>query len=355
MTFKIRIGMEWEIGGSKIDLAMVALLLEGIAETGTVRATADKLGISYRTVWGKLEAAEASLGQQLVVKNKGHGSVLTQTGEYLKSQVVNFTLDLQNNSKKEQEAFKNGLLNSFVSEPRKLKLACSHDFLFEDCVQSGLLPAWDIRYMGSQKAIDALRAGTADMAGFHLPEKIAGLPGMKELWADPRYFVAPIMRRELGLIVAQGNPLKIKNIEDLVRPEIRFINRQGKAGTRLRLDELLRSKGIDPKSIRGYQLEEFTHSGVALSVAAGAADAGFALRAVTAGLTVEFIPVGRETYCFCGSVELVEDSRYQSMLTQLYERMERHLGYSKPLATFESNGRGKFSNITAISRWEDIG
>src|SRR5664279_4062580 len=101
MALKIHIGMDWDIGGSKLDLSCVAQLLEGIAETGTVRATADRLGISYRNVWGKLEAAEATLGQQLVVKNKGHGSVLTCAGEQLKNLVVNFSRRLESGAQQE--------------------------------------------------------------------------------------------------------------------------------------------------------------------------------------------------------------------------------------------------------------
>jgi putative molybdopterin biosynthesis protein len=352
MTLKIRIGMNWEIGGSNLDLAVISQLLEAIAETGTVRAAADKLRISYRTVWGKLEAAEVLLGKQLVVKNKGHGSVLTQSGEQLKSLVINLTRSLKSGAQQEQEYFENCFRSVFASEPRKLRLACSHDIVFEECMQDGVLPDWDIRFMGSQKALDALRAGTVDLAGFHLPEKIAGQPGMKELWADHRYFVAPIMFRELGLVVAQGNPLNIRSIEDLVRPGVRFINRQGNAGTRLRLDELLRSKDIDPKAIHGYGHEEFTHSGVALAVAAGVADAAFALRAATSNLAVDFISVGRETYCVCGGIEIAADARYQSMLRHISDRLEINPGYSKPLAAIDSNGRIRGNPIASIARWE---
>jgi len=343
--------MEWEIGGSKLDLATLAQLLEGIAETGTVRAAAERLGISYRTVWGKLEEAETLLGQQLVVKNKGHGSVLTHTGEHLRNLVVDLTRCLQNSSLREQKAFENHFRNSFATEPRKLRLACSHDLLIEECAQDGLLPTWDIRFMGSQKAINALRADTVDMAGFHLPKKMVEQPEMNELWTDPRYFVAPIMSRELGLVVALGNPLNIRSIEDLVRPEVRFINRQGNAGTRLRLDELLRSKGIDPKAIRGYRHEEFTHSGVTLAVAAGVADTAFALRAATADLAVEFIPVGRETYCLCGRIDIAADTRYQSLLRNISDRLEMHPGYSKPFAVIDSNGRVRANPIASISKW----
>lgn len=351
MVLKVNIGIDWEIGGSKLDLATIAQLLEGIAETGTVRAAADKLGISYRTVWGKLEAAERALGQQLVIKNKGHGSVLTQAGEHLKDLVTKLIHNLHSSARLEQEAFENSFRNTFSSSPRKLRLACSHDLIFEECDQAGLIPDWEIRYMSSQKGIDALRAGSVDMAGFHLSEKVANQPGIKELWADSRFFLIPIMHRELGLVVARGNPLNIKNLDDLVRPDVIFINRQGKSGTRQRFDELLKSKGIDPKAIRGYLHEEFTHFGVVLAVAAGAANVTFALRSATKGLSVDFIPIGHETYCVCGRTEIATDPRFQNLLQQVADRMEMHEGYTKPLRNPETGGIIRATQMTSIAQW----
>ncbi len=351
MVLRVHIGVDWEIGGLTLDLATIAQLLEGIAATGTVRAAADQLGISYRNVWGKLDAAEAALGQQLVIKNKGHGSVLTQAGEQLKNLVAKLTLNLRSNALTDQEEFENSFRNTFSSEPRKLRLACSHDIVFEDCAQAGLLPDWDIRNMGSQKAIDALRAGTVDMAGFHLLEKVASQPGMKELWNDPRFFVEPIMRRELGLVVAIGNPLKIQSIEDLVRPDVVFINRQGKSGTRQRLDELLKSKGIDPKDIRGYLHEEFTQYSVVLAVAAGAANVTFALRSATTGLAVEFIPVGKENYCVCGKIEISTDARFQNLLKQVTNRLVKHEGYTKSQVKQESGVYVRATPLASVAQW----
>ncbi len=353
MALNIHIGLEWQVAGSRLDLATIAQLLGGVAETGTVRAAAERFGLSYRTVWGRLEAAEAALGQALIVKCKGHGSKLTPVGEQLKDLVDDLAQRLLSDSQQQREAFGKAFCAIFVPQPRRTSMACSHDLVIEDCVEAGLLPGWDVRYMGSRKALDELRAGKVDMAGFHLPEKMAGQPDMKELWADPRYFVAAIMGRELGLVMARGNPLKIRGIEDLVRPDVRFINRQKTAGTRLRLDEILGAKGIDPKAIRGYHHEEFTHSAVAHAVAAGAADVAFALRAVVAGLDVEFIPVGLETYCFCGRIELAVDPRYHHLLKIIGDRMAMHPGYTGPPAALESRRNASVSRVAAIALWQD--
>ena len=49
------------------------LILETIAEQGSIKAAADVLGMSYRAVWGKIKSAEERLGMQLVETRAGGG------------------------------------------------------------------------------------------------------------------------------------------------------------------------------------------------------------------------------------------------------------------------------------------
>jgi molybdate transport system regulatory protein len=69
-------------------------LLDAIARQGTLADGAAALGLSYRSAWGKLRAAEASLGMKLVettVGGSGGGSSrLTQTAERLVAQYSSF-------------------------------------------------------------------------------------------------------------------------------------------------------------------------------------------------------------------------------------------------------------------------
>jgi len=69
------------------------------------------------------------------------------------------------------------------------------------------------------------------------------------------------------------NARKIRSLRDLARKGINFVNRQPGSGTRLLLDELLRSEGIEPPRIHGYDRGEFTHAAVAAFVASGMASA----------------------------------------------------------------------------------
>lgn len=62
-------------------------LIDGIDELGSLKAAADKMGISYRKAWGNVKDAEEKLGILLVDKQRGgqHGgsSALTPEGKKL--------------------------------------------------------------------------------------------------------------------------------------------------------------------------------------------------------------------------------------------------------------------------------
>ncbi|NIO09665.1 MAG: LuxR family transcriptional regulator, partial [Deltaproteobacteria bacterium] len=57
-----------------------------------------------------------------------------------------------------------------------------------------------------------------------------------------------------------GNPIGIESLTDLVRPGVRFINRQSGSGTRVWLDVTLSKMGISPEEIQGFREEKMTHS-----------------------------------------------------------------------------------------------
>jgi molybdate transport system regulatory protein len=67
-----------------------ALLLEKIEEHGSLRQAATDMKMSYRAAWGKLKAAEESIGRPLVQKVKGKGQryELTPVGRQLASQFM---------------------------------------------------------------------------------------------------------------------------------------------------------------------------------------------------------------------------------------------------------------------------
>ena len=108
--------------------------------------------------------------------------------------------------------------------------------------------------------------------------------------------VVTLVGREQGLIVPQGNPKGIHCLEDLAREDVRYINRQRGAGTRVLLDFYLRKMSMDPQAIQGYSLEEYTHLGVAVAIASGRADCGLGIAAAAQALELDFVPLYEERY-----------------------------------------------------------
>ena len=153
--------------------------------------------------------------------------------------------------------------------------------------------------VGSQGGLIALKRGEAHLAGSHLLDPKTGeynLSAIHQTLIGISVKVFGFVGREQGLMVKRGNPKGVKNLGDLRRPEVHFVNRQRGAGTRVLLDYQLSKMGIPIEAIQGYNQEEYTHLGVAAAVASGRADCGLGIPAAAQSLNLDFIPLFQETY-----------------------------------------------------------
>ncbi|PKN43604.1 MAG: molybdopterin biosynthesis protein [Deltaproteobacteria bacterium HGW-Deltaproteobacteria-18] len=154
-------------------------------------------------------------------------------------------------------------------------------------------------HVGSMGGLTALKNRSALMAGTHLFDEQSGdfnFPFFRKYLPGLSVSCVNLAIRHQGLIVAKGNPLGISGVGDLVRPEVRFINRQRGAGTRILLDYHLRQAGISPEQVNGYEKEEFTHMAVAVNVLTGTASCGLGIFAAANALGLDFVPLARERY-----------------------------------------------------------
>jgi putative molybdopterin biosynthesis protein len=145
----------------------------------------------------------------------------------------------------------------------------------------------------------ALAAGEADIAGCHLWDEDTRSYNdsfVRRLFPGRRACLVTLAQRRVGLVMSPGNPLGIGGIPDLVRPEVRFVNRQSGSGTRVWLDVQLRVAGLSATSINGYEHEAATHSQVAGLVAEGGANTGLALEGAALVYGLDFVPLTLETY-----------------------------------------------------------
>ncbi len=157
-------------------------------------------------------------------------------------------------------------------------------------------------HVGSMGGLAALRRGEAHMAGTHLLDEDTGdynVSYIERILPGVQVVLINLVYRQQGYMVAPGNPLGITSVQDLARPDVRFINRQRGAGTRVLLDYKLREEGIDPAGIVGYEREEFTHTAVAAAVASGSADVGLGIMAAAKALKLDFVPLLEERYDLC--------------------------------------------------------
>ena len=134
--------------------------------------------------------------------------------------------------------------------------------------------------VGSTGGLMALKRGIAHLAGSHLLDPETGeynITYIRRLIPDVPVKGINLVLRQQGLIIAKGNPKKISGLEDMVRKDMTFINRQAGSGTRILLDFRLKELGLDAALIHGYEEEEFTHMAVAVAVLSGRADMGLGI------------------------------------------------------------------------------
>ncbi|KAA3643558.1 MAG: molybdopterin biosynthesis protein [Chloroflexi bacterium] len=153
--------------------------------------------------------------------------------------------------------------------------------------------------VGSIGGLVALRRGVAHLAGSHLLDPESGeynLKYIQEYLPEEAINVLGLVNRQQGLLLRSGNPKNIMGLEDLKRPDVRYINRQRGAGTRMLLDHHLNLMGIAPDELHGYNREEYTHLSVAAAIASGRADCGLGIAAAAQALQLDFIPLFEERY-----------------------------------------------------------
>jgi putative molybdopterin biosynthesis protein len=164
--------------------------------------------------------------------------------------------------------------------------------------------------VGSLGGLVALRDGLCHVAGSHLLDPESGqytLPYVDRVLEARDVAVVRLVHREQGLIVAPGNPLAIAAIEDLARADVRYVNRQRGAGTRVLLDHELRRRDIPADAVSGYAREEHTHLAVAAAIAAGRADTGLGIMAAARAFALDFVPVTREPYDLVLAADTLEN------------------------------------------------
>ncbi len=322
---RIEIAPQWRFRRDDDPRAMLVLLdfLNEIRATGKITRAADQTGISYRHAWNLIENWGAFFETPLVERQRGKGTHLTPLGEKLvwAGQRLQARLgpQLQNLSQELETE-----INQFLPQGMTtLRIHASHGFavskLREMLDRETGLP-FDLRYVSNPASLISLAHDGCDLAGMHLAQgalRKRGIAGAQKLVNPAKHRVIGFVTREMGLIVKRANPRRIYNLESLLDPAIRFVNRDSNSGSRLLFDQLLEQHGFDARQINGYEQSEFTHAAVAAYVASDMADVAFGVEAAARQFDLDFVRLVTEDYffvCRTEALELESVKRVQSVM-----------------------------------------
>lgn len=297
---------------------MLIAVLGGLERTGKLGGATSDAKVSYRHAYNLVKRWGEFLGAPLVVMRQGSGTRLTPLGERL----LWAGRRVQSRLAPELEGlagdFTRGLNDALGSRPGMLAIHASHDFAVALLRERlGSTRAIELQSRGSFDALAALLRGDCAIAGFHVADGPLGELMAKryaEGLAGRDVLLLALADRTQGLIVAKGNPKKVKSMADLAKPGVRFINRQRGSGTRALLEFMLTAAGIDRDAIQGYDQEEITHSAVAALVAGRQADAGFGLEAAAVRFHLGFVPVATERYYLAVASSSIEREEVRAFL-----------------------------------------
>lgn len=325
-------GQAWlELDGRRVIGRTEAEILEGIRKLGSFVATAKALGISYSHAWNTVDSIQMVVGKSIVEANVGgrHGGGTRLTVEG--SAILRRYYDL---AEKLQE-FLPGTSPVRGARPvfsSKVELP-EFTIIGSDCIGIGILLEMmlkkktfthDVISVGSSGGLGAVMLGEADVAGIHLLDEETGeynTPFLARYWLADRAVLVRGYVREMGLIVAKGNPKGITRVSDLLRKDVKLINRTLGSGTRTLLDSYLKReterRGLKFKDvvgrIRGYSVEVNSHAEVAKAIEEGGADVGFGIKSAANISDQGFLPMTRENFDF-----VIEEKRLRKPLVRVF-------------------------------------
>ncbi|MFT0533082.1 substrate-binding domain-containing protein [Castellaniella hirudinis] len=321
--FKPKLNSEWVLekpSGEILPMGEIMRLLAAIDEQGNLAGACRIRGLSYRHAWGLLRKAEGDFQVSLIETSRRRGSRLTSFAQHLLWANRRIDARLAPTFESIASELQEELQRLYSEEASVLRLHASHGFAVEGLMRlakdQGLLPL-ELRYRTGIEALLSLNRGECDLAGFQVPvgEFESAILARYQPWLDPdRVLLLHVAERRTGLIVLPDNPKNIQSVADLLRPDVRFVNRQFGSSTRFLVQLMLDEQGIDSRRITGFDSGEFTHMAVAAHIASGMADVGIGVETAAWRCGLAFIPLARERYFFGLNKDLVGTQSLQRLL-----------------------------------------
>jgi molybdate-binding protein/DNA-binding XRE family transcriptional regulator len=182
---------------------------------------------------------------------------------------------------------------------------------------------------GSTAALEMLARGEVHLAGLHLFDEESGqynVGAVRRRFPGRAMVLVNLAVWELGLVVAAGNPRRIRDVTDLARRGVRLVGREPGTGAQELLLRLAAEQGVPRRSIRVVGVAG-GHAGVAAAIAAGAGDVGVATRAAASARGLDFVPLSEARFDLVLAADGTTDRRIEQMRDVLASpRFRRDLG-----------------------------
>ena len=220
-------------------------------------------------------------------------------------------------------------------------VAGSHDPLLEWAVRESECDL-AIMFNGSLDGLHRFAQGNARCCGLHVFDPDSGdynravvartLVGLEVVLIEWAW-------REQGLIVAAGNPQRIRDLSGLRQARLRLVERQEGAGSRLLFFHLLQVQGIDATDLRFTMPPARSETEVGLAIQDGKADAGFGIAAVARQCRLDFVPLQRERYDIAIGRRDYFEPAFQRLLS--FARTARFVDKAAELEGYDISGLGR--------------
>ena len=206
------------------------------------------------------------------------------------------------------EPWSSGRARWWLAGGRRLRLAGSDDPALDALIRAaGEAVEVVAGPRGSVHGLEAIARGRADACALHLLHAESGRyndPYVRRLLPGEPMVLVHLWWREVGLVVARGNPLGLRGVADLAGRRVAW--RARGSGSRLRLERLLAEAGVEALPESGEPAD--SHLAVAAAVAAGAADAALAVRAVAEACELDFVAIALEPFELAVRAEAVDSA-----------------------------------------------
>lgn len=149
-------------------------------------------------------------------------------------------------------------------------------------------------FASSGKALVALNEGNTHIAATHFHSSNtadANIEAIRSLAGRTKPLVIAFAMQEEGFMVAPGNPLRIRDVDDLTNPAVRFVNREEGAALRKLLENRLLERGIPLSTVRDFDKLTYSHNDGATLILTNQTDVVLGLRIIAEAHGLDFVPL----------------------------------------------------------------